>query len=325
MKIGLIGCGEIARVGHGPSLVQYASEHPDVELAACCDIRPEAAEAFQKEFGFTECASDWEEMIRRVKPDALLLAVPVPLTAELSIRILKQRIPLMLEKPPGLYPEDTRRMQEAAIASGTPHQVAFNRRFMPVVRRFKEAAAGEAFTTWEYSFYRVGRIDPHYETTSIHAIDTLRYLVGADYRTVQFHYTPSGSDKDYVPAIWMEAEFLNGARGSIHIQPATGISLERFAAHGVNHYLYGALPFYAANGSLDGAGEILEARDGRIIRQERAAAAANHIMNGYYDEDASFLEDIRAGREPVNNLSTCLQSMEVAACIYRRDEWYRQE
>ena len=323
-RISLIGCGGISRVGHGPALTRIASSDPEVELAACCDIREEQARSFADTFGFSSAYTDMDRMLDEVRPDAVLLAVPVPLTAELTIELLKKGIPVLLEKPPGLVPEETLRMCEAALHTNTPHQVAFNRRHMPVVTRFRELSAGTAFQTWEYFFYRTGKIDPHYETTAIHAIDTLRFLAGSDYKEIRFTYTESGSDKKYVPAIWMECTFANQTRGRITIQPATGVSLERFVAHGVNELYMGALPFYAGNGSADGSGRIVHLKDQSRVLDEVMPEAAVDVLNGYYAEDLHFIRCIQEGIRPKDDLASTLQSMEAASCIYKRAPYYCQ-
>ncbi len=329
LKIALIGCGEIVRVGHGPALRRLTQQDPAICLAACADTRPEAADACAEAFGFEKTYTDYREMLAAEKPDAVFLAVPVRLTCAVAIDLLEAGIPVLLEKPPGIDLSETNRMIEAASSSGTPHQVAFNRRHMPVIRRFRELAAGGSsdaprFQTWEYEFYRVGCIDSHYETTAIHAIDTLRFLAGSDYVSVEFSYTPARAEKDYVPAIWMDCVFENGARGRITVQPATGLCMGRVTAHGTNELLYGALPFYTAGGSIDGPGRILYAKDRKVVLEEKEQDAPSDVLNGYYDEDRRFIECIRAGERPKDDLASTLQSMEVAECIFRRAKEYHR-
>ena len=119
-KICAVGCGGMAKAGHGPAFRKYALEHPEVTLAACCDIDAGRAEAFRKEFGFTRSYTCWEDMLRDEKPDAVSLIVPVNLTEELTVQMLRRRIPVILEKPPGMNREQTLRMAEEADRTGTP-------------------------------------------------------------------------------------------------------------------------------------------------------------------------------------------------------------
>jgi predicted dehydrogenase len=91
-----IGGGWMATQGHGPSYQRYAQENPEVELAACCDISPEAAREFQQKFGFTRYYTDIFEMLDQEKPDAVCLTVPVHLTADLAVRIMEAGYPVMM-------------------------------------------------------------------------------------------------------------------------------------------------------------------------------------------------------------------------------------
>ena len=53
---------------------------------------------------------------------------------------------------------------------------------MPIVRRFKELRQGLEGQMWQYDFFRINRKDADFSTTSIHGIDTLKFLVGSDYK-----------------------------------------------------------------------------------------------------------------------------------------------
>ena len=88
-KICMVGCGEHASRVHGPSLRRYAGEEAGVELAACCDIDCAAAERFAAAFGFARCDTDYREMLRREKPDAAAVVVPVPLSCAIACDVMR--------------------------------------------------------------------------------------------------------------------------------------------------------------------------------------------------------------------------------------------
>jgi predicted dehydrogenase len=73
IRLGLVGCGWISE-WHG----RAAAAVPGVELVACCDIRPEAAEEFAKRWGCERAYSDYLTMIREHDLDAVLLATWPP-------------------------------------------------------------------------------------------------------------------------------------------------------------------------------------------------------------------------------------------------------
>ena len=70
VRLGLVGCGDIARSAHGPAA--QASEK--VAIGACCDVRPGAAQAFAAQFACRAWYVDYEEMIHSEHLDGVLLA-----------------------------------------------------------------------------------------------------------------------------------------------------------------------------------------------------------------------------------------------------------
>ena len=67
-----------------------------------------------------------------------------------------------------------------------PHQVAFNRRYTPLVVELKRRLAGATIQHIDCQFYRVGRTGSDFTTTAIHGIDTVRFLAGCDLRCWSF-------------------------------------------------------------------------------------------------------------------------------------------
>lgn len=314
-KICVIGCGDMATLGHGPAFQKYAQLHPDVELTTCCDLDPSRAELFRSTFGFERACTDVEQMLFSEKPDAVSLIVPPAVTAPLAEKLLLAGVPVILEKPPGLDREQTLRLMEIADRTGTPNQVAFNRRYMPTVRRFLELRQGRKDLLWQYDFYRVDRRDKDFSTTSIHGIDTLRFLAGKPYRQVSFHYTPNPQDSAFVPNIVLNCEFSDGAMGRITFSPASGRNAERCIMQSTNQMIYASLPCPGMPGSVNGAGTILVAENNQITLRENAWEEEFFISNGFYDENAHFFDCIRSGVRPQDDIASGLQAVEIADCI----------
>lgn len=321
-KICCIGCGDMATVGHGPSFVKYAKQTPDTVLAACCDLDLVKAEQFRRTFGFAKCYTDMDEMLAIEKPDAVSLLVPPKATALLTQKLLWAGIPVILEKPPGLNREETLRLMEVAEQTGTPNQVAFNRRYMPMVLRFLQLRQGRDDLFWQYDFYRSNRHDKDFSTTSIHAIDTVRFLAGNDYRRVDFHYYPNPKDETLVPVITLDFELVGGAKGRITFDPGSGICAERCIMHGTNEMICANLPYHGINGSMDGSGSILVAEKNQVVLREDALEEEFFVSNGFYGENAHFFDCIRGGIRPQGDIASGLQSVEIAECIrYRKDSY----
>jgi len=323
LKLCVIGCGGMATQGHGPAFRKCAALDPQIFLAACCDVDADRAEAFRRSFGFARAYTDMDTMLRAEKPDAVSLIVPVPLTEKMSIKLLEAKIPVILEKPPGMNREQTLRMMDAAERTGTFHQVAFNRRYMPMIQTFRQLRQMCQPHLWQYDFYRCGRRDADFSTTSIHAIDTVRFLAGQDYETVHFEYFPNPAGEEYVPSILLDASFKDGQKARITFVPASGVSAERCIMHGANEVISASLPYHGGGGSLDGSGSILLAQNHELrFREEAGETEEDFVSNGFYGENAHFLQCVQKGVRPVDDIASGLQAVEIADCIRKRESLF---
>lgn len=320
LKVCLIGCGGMATYGHGPAFQKYAAQNSEICLSACCDVDGAKAEAFRETFGFAKAYTDMDEMLRTEKPDAVSLVVPVPLTEKMSIKLLEAGIPVILEKPPGMNREQTLRMMDVAVRTGTIHQVAFNRRHMPMIRKFRELRQDCQPHLWQYDFYRCGRKDADFSTTSIHAIDTVRFLAGQDYETVRFEYLPNPAGEEYVPTILLDASFRDGQKARITFVPASGTSAERCIMHGANEIISATLPVLSGFGSVDGNGGILYTHNNELRYHEKAfETEEDFVTSGFYGENVHFLECVQKGIRPADDIASGLQAVEIADCIRKRE------
>lgn len=323
-KICVIGCGALANSHHGPAYTQYArQQHPETELAACCDLQAERAEAFARRFGFERSYSDPLRMLAVEAPDAVCLVVPPQVTCQLACQVLERGFPLLLEKPPGLTSTEIDRMIAAAKASGTPNQVAFNRRYTPLVSLLKDWINREnpplELQHLQYDFFRVGRTDADFSTTAIHGIDTARFLAGSDYAHVLFHYRPLPAHGPTTANILLDCTFASGATAQLSFLPVSGAVIERATLHTFDRLYFLHLPVWNA---FDSPGLLQEVVQGQVTRSlrgpEASGSAEDFILNGFYAEDAAFFDDIRHGRTPSGDLASGRQAVVVAQAMRQR-------
>ena len=326
-KICTIGCGQLANSHHGPAYVHYIRQHPDSELAACCDLDENRAAAFAAHFGFQRSYSDPVRMLESERPQAVCLLVPPAITAPLTCQILMMGYPLLLEKPPGLTAADTDRMIDAATRSGTPNQVAFNRRYTPLVARLKELLAQNVapgrLQHLQYDFYRIGRTDADFSTTAIHGIDAARFLAGSDYARVSFHYREFPELGPTTANILMDCTFESGMTGQLCFCPVSGAVIERATVHALDQVFFLNLPIWNA---FDAPGSLVHVKQGQVVQTttgpDAAGGAEDFILNGFYQENAQFFEDIRAGRRPAGDIASGRQPVELAQMIRQRQTEY---
>ena len=66
-RVGIIGTGNISNA----HMEGYNALLDSVELAACCDLEREKAEAYAKRYGFAKVYTDYNEMLANEKLDAV--------------------------------------------------------------------------------------------------------------------------------------------------------------------------------------------------------------------------------------------------------------
>lgn len=131
---GLIGCGDIAQKRVAPAFRDLAS----CELVAVNRAQSDLAAAFAKQFGAKRWYLDWRKLLRDEEVDAVYIATPVHLHAEIAIAAAEAGKHVLCEKPMAMNVSECDRMIEACRAHKVKLGVAYYRHFYPVVDRIKE-------------------------------------------------------------------------------------------------------------------------------------------------------------------------------------------
>jgi predicted dehydrogenase len=135
LRIGVIGCGSIAQLVHLPLL----QDLPDrFELAGLCDASPTVAESLAQRYG-TRAFTDHRALLE-TSPDAVLIATPAALHADVAVDALAAGCHVFCEKPVAILLRDVDRMLAARNAAQRVVQVGTMKRFDPAV----EAAIADA-------------------------------------------------------------------------------------------------------------------------------------------------------------------------------------
>jgi myo-inositol 2-dehydrogenase/D-chiro-inositol 1-dehydrogenase len=327
VRLCLIGCGEHARVAHGPAQARYAATHPGVELAACCDLDAERADAHRRAFGFARAYADAFPMLETEKPDAVALVVPVERTPALAAGILERGFPLLVEKPPGRTVEEVDALAAAAEAGGrsVPHLVAFNRRFAPLVRELRRRLeTAPEVQHLHYEMTRVDRRDPDFSVTAIHGLDAVRYLAGSDYAQARLRYVEMPHLGPGVANVFVDAVMASGASAHLAFCPVAGVVVERATVHRRDETFFLNVPMWAA---FDSPGRLQHLVRGRLADEvtgdRLSEETALFDLGGFYGEYVEFLGALAEGRPPRPGFRESRQSVEVAEQIRRRACEYR--
>lgn len=137
--IGLIGCGRIAP-NHAKNIVQLEQ----LELKAVCDLLPERAEKYSREYG-GEVYTDYYQVLAR--PDIQLVAIATPsgLHAEIGIAAAEAGKHVIVEKPMALSLRDADNLIAACERNHVYLGVCHQNRYNLVVRKLREAIEAGRF------------------------------------------------------------------------------------------------------------------------------------------------------------------------------------
>ncbi len=181
----------LALVGYG----RIAPKHLEVFRALGCEWtgacnRSEFGRAGAKTAGIPRVYAGISEMMRAEKPDGVVCCASFDQAEGAARELIPFGVPILMEKPPGTSPTQTRELSDLAARHKTPVQAGFNRRHYSVLRKALEEAGGrESLSSvtvdWSedpkhlltrFSREQVGLI---VFANSLHGIDTLTWLAGS--------------------------------------------------------------------------------------------------------------------------------------------------
>ncbi|MGW4921810.1 Gfo/Idh/MocA family protein [Streptomyces parvulus] len=141
MRIGLLGTGPWADMAHAPAL----GGHDGLDFAGVWGRRPGAAKELAERHG-TRAYDDVDTLLADV--DAVAVALPPGVQAELAVRAARAGCHLLLDKPLAPTVAQGRAVVDAARAAGVSSVVFFTARFQPETEAWiGEQAAREGWFT----------------------------------------------------------------------------------------------------------------------------------------------------------------------------------
>jgi UDP-N-acetylglucosamine 3-dehydrogenase len=195
VKVGIIGCGAITQKVQLPRF----KECNDAEIVAVADVNEKVAKEVAVKFGVPKYYTDWRQMLKRKDIDAVSVATPNFLHAPMTIAACNARKHVLVEKPITVSMKDADAMITAAKKNKVILMVEQVHRFMPHHEKAHEllqsGIIGKVTTIRGY----FGHMGPEYWSPTgkwffnkkeavggamadlgIHAIDTIRYILGKE-------------------------------------------------------------------------------------------------------------------------------------------------
>jgi predicted dehydrogenase len=147
-QIGIIGCGRISEVSHAPGYKEL-ERRGVCDLVACCDVVPETAQAFARQFGIPHVFTDYREMLALDGLDGVSIATPPFAHKETTVAALRAGKHVLCEKPIAMNAAEGAEMIAAARETGHILTIGHGARFSPAAmeihRRIQAGDLGEIY------------------------------------------------------------------------------------------------------------------------------------------------------------------------------------
>lgn len=200
IKVGVIGCGSIAKHRHIP---EHAANE-NVEIVAFCDIVEERAQEYADQYN-AKAYTSFEELLKNEEVDAVSVCTPNSLHAPISIAALNAGKHVLCEKPMATSAEEADAMIAAAEKNGKKLMIAHNQRFVAShakARSIIESGALGKIYSFRTAFGHGGPENWSADGSNswffkkelafigamgdlgVHKTDLLRYLIGEEFTEV---------------------------------------------------------------------------------------------------------------------------------------------
>lgn len=308
LKVALAGCG-----ARGKQHLRVLAGLADVEIVAVCDPSAAAAARAAREKGIARTFSSIDELLgARLPVEAVVVAAPAHLNAQVALPCLERGLPVLLEKPPGLHSSETRRLREAAARTGAVAMVGWNRRFHPLVRRAVDAVRERGPVTQivaefhksmtqaiKSGLYAESVLENIIFETPQHSIDLMRAIAGAE--VAEVHSCVRRACAPYRDVHAALVVFTSGCVAQLVSNYTTDARLERYEIHGRDISAY-----------LEGVTRGVIQADGT------ATTIEGHGDSGLTDQERYFVDCVRSGRRPkppAADLDEAIKTMELTEAI----------
>ena len=333
MRYALIGCGRIS-TNH-----ILAAKNNHLEIAAVCDILPEAMENLLAKHGLEQDSSiarytDYIKMLDEVKPTLVSIATESGIHGEIALACIDRGIHVIIEKPMAMSMAEAdliiRRSREKHVKVAACHQNRFNvavqkTRAALEAGRFGRLSHGSVHVRWNRNrgYYTQAPWRGTWAQDGgclmnqcIHGVDLLRWMLGDEVEEVygltrqQFH--------DYLEAedVGMAVlKFKNGAIGTI--EGTTNVFPKNLEE---TLYLFGETGTVKIGGTSTNNIDVLDFSDeteADAANKNLKEATSNVYGNGHTGLFADMVQAIEEDRAPYIDAVAGRNALEIILAIYK--------
>ena len=226
LKVGIVGCGLIAKLSHIPAIRRI----PEIDLTFVVDAKLEWAKETAQRFIVPNYSSNYSDLFGKI--DLAIVAVPNSLHAEITCALLENGIHVLCEKPMETTVEKCQKMIDSQKKSKKLLMIGHSRRFVSNVVLLKEFirenyfgeikdfrfVIGHKHTSWpsqsKFFFNRELAGGGALIDKGIHLIDLLIWFSGKEGKVtgIQAEDILKTGTEDYAK---VTVELKNGGRGTI--------------------------------------------------------------------------------------------------------------
>ena len=333
MRYALIGCGRIS-TNH-----ILAAKNNHLEIAAVCDILPEAMENVLAKHGLEQDSSiarytDYIKMLDEVKPTLVSIATESGIHGQIALACIDRGIHVIIEKPMAMSmaeaDEIIRRSREKHVKVAACHQNRFNvavqkTRAALEEGRFGRLSHGSVHVRWNRNrgYYTQAPWRGTWAQDGgclmnqcIHGVDLLRWMLGDEVEEVygvtrqQFH--------DYLEAedVGMAVlKFKNGAIGTI--EGTTNVFPKNLEE---TLYLFGETGTVKIGGTSTNNIDVWDFADeteADAANKNLKEATSNVYGNGHTGLFADMVQAIEEDRAPYIDAVAGRNALEIILAIYK--------
>jgi len=312
----------LAMVGAGVRAMQVIypaiASQPDVEIVGIAELDDErlskAADMYHvdKRYG-KNGVNDYRNMLFELKPDAVAIIGQPHIMYDLWMWALENGYNLLIEKPMGLSIHQARALSGAAAAKNLITQVAFQRRYTPMVMKLRDECLKRGPITHAVCRFYKCEMKPfngardHMMDDTVHSIDTLRWICGGETVKVESYCKRVGvPDINFISATLY---FDNGSTGYLINSWSSGKRVFEVEMHAPGIY---AQAEHEAGGRLYADGDV----SGTYFDTKTEAGSSDfYVYTGVSTLVRDFIDGIKTGKPPQACFQNSVKTMEIAETI----------
>lgn len=192
MKIGIIGLGAIAKKAYLPILTVKEG----VELLISTRNK-EVLEEVSNKYGIDKAYNNIENLLEE-EIDAAIISTHADGHYEIAKKLIKKGVNVYIDKPISFNFNEAKEIEALSKENNVIAMVGFNRRFCPQIKALKDKGKADIIIMQKNREYPPGDIRRFIVEDFIHVVDTLRFLMDEEVKSLDINYSKDNNNLNSV-------------------------------------------------------------------------------------------------------------------------------